>query len=97
MAHLKCANLFAALNVPQLGRVVHAARGQQCALRVEAQANNFRIVTLKRVKAFAALRAPQFACLVKRSGRYFIAISNKYTQEFDYFKFLNSKNKHQKK
>ena len=57
---------FAArLNVPELGRVVHTSGGQYGALWIERQAHYLGIGALERVKALAALRAPQLTRFVK--------------------------------
>lgn len=65
--------LLAALDVPQLRRVVHTAGGECRARRVERDAHHFGRVPAQRVEAFARVGRPEAALLVERAGRHLVA------------------------
>ncbi len=76
---------FAArFDIPQFSSVVHAARGEQSTLRIERQADNLGVVALERVKALAAVRAPQLTGLVERTGRYLVSVGVVEADRVDY-------------
>ena len=70
--HRESGRLLAALDVPEFGRVVHAAGRERRARRVERHAHHLCRVPAQRVEALARLRRPDAALLVERAGRHLV-------------------------
>jgi len=65
---IKVEKLFALLDVPELGRVVHGACSNQKTVWIEAETYDFHFMSFESVSHLSIVRIPNFRCPIEGPG-----------------------------